>query len=105
MNFADGAEDQPYLDWLQKALDAAFAKFQPELIAYVAGADPYREDQLGGLNLTLEGLRRRDELVFRTARQRQIPVFVTLAGGYARKLEDTVAIHCNMVAAAGEALS
>jgi len=105
VNFADGAEDQPYLDWLQKALDAAFAKFQPELIAYVAGADPYREDQLGGLNLTLEGLRRRDELVFRTARQRQIPVFVTLAGGYARNLEDTVAIHCNMVQAARGVLS
>lgn len=97
VNFADGVPDQPYLDWLQRALDSAFAKFQPELIAYVAGADPYREDQLGGLALTLDGFRRRDELVFHTCRERQIPVFVTLAGGYAQRLEDTVAIHCNMV--------
>ena len=102
VNFADGVPDQAYLDWLQRALDAAFAKFQPELVAYVAGADPYREDQLGGLALTLDGLRRRDELVFRTCRERQIPVFVTLAGGYAQRLEDTVAIHCNMVKAAAE---
>lgn len=102
VNFADGVGDQPYLEWLQKAIDAAFAKFQPELIAYVAGADPYKEDQLGGLALTLDGLRRRDEMVLRTCRERQIPVFVTLAGGYAQKLEDTVTIHCNMVKAAAE---
>jgi len=65
VNFADGVPDQPYLDWLRRALDAAFAKFQPELVAYVAGADPYREDQLGGLALTIDGLRHRDELVLR----------------------------------------
>jgi acetoin utilization deacetylase AcuC-like enzyme len=100
VNFADNVRDDAYLDWLQKALDAAFAKFQPELIAYVAGADPYREDQLGGLALTIDGLRRRDELVFRTCRERNIPVFVTLAGGYARKLDDTITIHCNTVQAA-----
>src|SRR6185312_8535835 len=101
VNFVDGTEDQPYLDWLARALDAAFTNFKPELIAYVAGADPYREDQLGGLNLTIDGLRRRDELVLRAARDRRIPVFVTLAGGYARNVEDTVAIHCNTVASAG----
>jgi acetoin utilization deacetylase AcuC-like enzyme len=100
VNFADGVKDQPYLDWLQRALDTAFAKFQPQLIAYVAGADPYREDQLGGLALTIDGLRRRDELVLRYVRARQIPVFVTLAGGYAQKLDDTIAIHCNTVRAA-----
>jgi acetoin utilization deacetylase AcuC-like enzyme len=100
VNFADGAGDEPYLAWLKKAFDSAFAKFQPDLIAYVAGADPYREDQLGGLNLSIEGLRRRDELMFRTARDRQIPVFVTLAGGYAQKLDDTISIHCNTIAAA-----
>ena len=100
VNFADNVRDDAYLEWLQKALDAAFARFQPELIAYVAGADPYREDQLGGLALTIDGLCRRDEAVFRAAHDRQIPVFVTLAGGYARKLEDTIAIHCNTVRAA-----
>ena len=102
VNFADGTGDEPYLDWLRRALDAAFGRFQPELIAYVAGADPYKEDQLGGLALTLDGLRRRDELVFRICRERRIPVFVTLAGGYAQKLEDTVTIHCNTVRAAAE---
>lgn len=100
VNFIDGTEDQPYLDWLEQALDAAFAKFQPELIAFVAGADPYREDQLGGLNLSIEGLHRRDRIVFRAARARNIPVFVTLAGGYALRVEDTVSIHCNSVLAA-----
>ncbi|HEY5163626.1 MAG TPA: histone deacetylase [Terriglobales bacterium] len=102
VNFADGVEDQPYLDWLQKALEVALAKFQPELIAYVAGADPYREDQLGGLSLSIDGLRRRDELVLNLARERRIPVFVTLAGGYAQEIEDTITIHCNTVQAAGE---
>ena len=102
VNFTDGVEDQPYLDWLQKALEVALAKFQPELIAYVAGADPYREDQLGGLSLSIDGLRRRDELVLNLARERRIPVFVTLAGGYAQKIEDTITIHCNTVQAAGE---
>ncbi len=102
VNFVDGVPDQPYLEWLRTALETAFAKFQPELIAYVGGADPYREDQLGGLELTIDGLRHRDEVVFRVAREKKIPVFVTLAGGYARKVEDTVTIHCNSVKAAAE---
>jgi acetoin utilization deacetylase AcuC-like enzyme len=68
----------------------------------LAGADPYREDQLGGLGLTIEGLKRRDALVFQHARARDIPVMVTLAGGYAFKLPDTVAIHANTVVAAKE---
>ena len=66
------------------------------------GADPYREDQLGGLALSIEGLKRRDELVFSVARSRDIPVMVTYAGGYARRVEDTVTIHCNTVLAAAE---
>ena len=69
---------------------------------YVAGADPYREDQLGGLRLTKEGLEKRDRLVFGKARARKIPVAVTLAGGYARKVEDTVLIHSNTVRVARE---
>jgi acetoin utilization deacetylase AcuC-like enzyme len=105
VNFADATPDQPYLDWLSRALDLAFASFQPQLIAYVAGADPYREDQLGGLNLTIDGLRRRDDLVFALARDRRIPIFVTLAGGYARNLEDTVTIHCNTVLSAEQTFS
>ena len=78
------------------------ASSSPELICYVAGADPYREDQLGGFALTLDGLKRRDELLFRVAKARNIPVMVTYAGGYARRVEDTVTIHCNTVTAAKE---
>jgi acetoin utilization deacetylase AcuC-like enzyme len=77
----------------------AFRKFQPDLICYLAGADPYREDQLGGLALTVDGLQKRDELVLRFARDSSIPVMITLAGGYARHVEDTVRIHCNTVIA------
>ena len=77
-------------------------KFEPELICYLAGADPYSEDQLGGLSLTIEGLKQRDALVFQIARNRGIPVMVTYAGGYAMKLEDTITIHCNTVIAAKE---
>ena len=77
-------------------------QFEPDLLCYIAGADPYREDQLGGLALTIEGLKKRDELVFRVARARNIPVMVTYAGGYAQNVEDTVTIHCNTVIAAKE---
>ena len=98
----DGCSDAEYLAWLDTALGNGLGQFEPELICYVAGADPFREDQLGGLDLTIEGLQRRDEMVFRAARARNIPVMVTLAGGYANHMEDTVTIHCNMVAAAAE---
>ena len=57
---------------------------------------------LGGLDLSIAGLKQRDELVFRIARARDIPVMVTYAGGYANHIEDTVAIHCNTVVAAAE---
>ncbi|MBI1740762.1 MAG: histone deacetylase, partial [Candidatus Koribacter versatilis] len=83
-------------------LSSGLRQFQPDLLCYIAGADPYREDQLGGLSLTIEGLKKRDELVFRVAKARGIPVMVTLAGGYARMLDDTVTIHCNTVVAAKE---
>ena len=102
VNLRDGCGDADYLAWLDHALSSGLRQFEPELICYVAGADPYREDQLGGLDLTIEGLKRRDEVVFRVARARNIPVMVTLAGGYAIHLEDTVSIHCNTVVAAAE---
>jgi acetoin utilization deacetylase AcuC-like enzyme len=102
VDLPDGTGDDDYLAWLDNALSSGLRQFEPELICYIAGADPYREDQLGGLALTLEGLKRRDELVFRVARARNIPVMVTYAGGYARKVEDTVTIHCNTVIAARE---
>ena len=102
MNLPDGCGDEEYLAWLDNALSSGLRQFEPELICYVAGADPFREDQLGGLNLSIEGLKHRDELVFRAARARDIPVMVTYAGGYANRVEDTVAIHCNTVIAAAE---
>jgi acetoin utilization deacetylase AcuC-like enzyme len=102
VNLPDGIDDEPYLGWLDNAVSSALRQFQPQLISYVAGADPYQEDQLGGLNLTIEGLKRRDEFVFRLAKTRGIPVMVTLAGGYALDVNDTITIHANTVAAAKE---
>jgi len=102
VDLPDGIGDDDYLAWLDNALSSGLRQFEPDLICYVAGADPYCEDQLGGLSLTIEGLKRRDELVFRVARARNIPVMVTYAGGYAQNVEDTVAIHCNTVVAAKE---
>jgi acetoin utilization deacetylase AcuC-like enzyme len=102
VDLPDEIEDDAYLGWLDNALSSAFRQFEPELICYVAGADPYKEDQLGGLNLTIEGLKRRDELVFKAAYARDIPIMVTYAGGYAQKVDDTVTIHCNTVLAAKE---
>jgi acetoin utilization deacetylase AcuC-like enzyme len=102
IDLPDEIGDEDYLAWLDNALSMGLREFEPDLICYIAGADPYREDQLGGLSLTIEGLKRRDELVFRVARARDIPVMVTYAGGYARRVEDTVTIHCNTVIAAKE---
>jgi acetoin utilization deacetylase AcuC-like enzyme len=105
VDLPDEIGDDDYLAWLDNALSSGLRQFDPELICYVAGADPYKEDQLGGLSLTIEGLKRRDELMFRVAKARGIPVMVTFAGGYAQKVEDTVTIHCNTVLAAKEIFS
>jgi acetoin utilization deacetylase AcuC-like enzyme len=102
VDLPDGVGDDDYLGWLDNALSSGLRQFEPDLICYIAGADPYREDQLGGLALTIEGLKKRDELVFRVAKARGIPVMVTFAGGYARKVEDTVTIHINTIIAAKE---
>jgi len=102
VDLPDGCHDGDYLAWLDNAISSGLRQFEPDLLCYIAGADPYREDQLGGLALTIEGLKKRDELVFRVARARDIPVMVTYAGGYARNIEDTVTIHCNTVIAAQE---
>jgi acetoin utilization deacetylase AcuC-like enzyme len=102
VDLPDEIGDDDYLAWLDNALSSGLRQCNPDLLCYIAGADPYREDQLGGLSLTIEGLKKRDELVFRVAKAREIPVMVTLAGGYARRVEDTVAIHANTVSAAKE---
>jgi acetoin utilization deacetylase AcuC-like enzyme len=102
LNLPDEIGDAEYLACLGDALSLGLSMFKPELICYLAGADPYREDQLGGLSLTIEGLKERDALVFRIAKAERIPVMVTLAGGYALNVEDTITIHCNTVLAAKE---
>jgi acetoin utilization deacetylase AcuC-like enzyme len=101
----DGVDDREYLSALDRALNLALERFKPELIAYVAGSDPYFDDKLGGLSLTIEGLQARDRLVFQMARNERIPVFAVFAGGYARALDDTVTIHTNTVLAAAEVFS
>jgi len=103
INLRDGVEDEEYLATLEKHLERAFRDFAPQLLFYVAGADPYREDQLGGLALTMEGLARRDAFVFGYAKRHRVPVAITLAGGYARRVEDTVGIHVNTILAARDA--
>jgi len=103
INLEDGTGDDEYLAALDKGLREAFRRFRPQLIFYVAGADPYREDQLGGLALTMEGLARRDALVFEAARRHGVPVAITQAGGYARRVEDTVRIHVGTILAARDA--
>jgi acetoin utilization deacetylase AcuC-like enzyme len=102
VDLPDGTGDDDYLAWLDNALSSGLRQFEPDLLCYVAGADPYRLDQLGGLDLTIDGLKKRDELVFRVAHARNIPVMVTFAGGYAQNVEDTVTIHSNTVIAAKE---
>lgn len=96
----DRADDEEYLGALIPAVQKALEEFEPELAFYVGGADPFREDQLGGLSLTKKGLKERDRRVFEQARERGIPVATTLAGGYARNVEDTVRIHVNTILAA-----
>jgi acetoin utilization deacetylase AcuC-like enzyme len=103
VNLPDGVADTDYLAILEKYLHRSFDEFSPQLLFYVAGADPYGEDQLGGLALTKDGLARRDALVMGYAQRNQVPTAVTLAGGYARKLEDTVSIHVNTIKAAIQA--
>ena len=105
VGLADGTGDEEYLRQLDPALDAVWA-FAPEIVLYQAGADPYVEDQLGGLALTLAGLEARDRRVLEGCARRVIPAVVTLGGGYARRFEDTVSIHartCRIALAAAEA--
>src|ERR1035437_6798283 len=102
IHLADGVGDSEYIHRLGDGYRAALAMFQPELVMYVAGADPFYADQLGGLSLTFEGLEERDRLVMRTALARGIPVAVVLAGGYAENVEDTITIHSNTAAVAKE---
>jgi len=93
----DGTGDDEYLGHLKRNIPKIIDEFRPEFIVYVAGADPYEHDQLGGLALTIEGLKERDRLVFGLARENKIPIASVLAGGYAVDVKDTVEIHVNTI--------
>lgn len=95
IGLADGTDDREYLNSLRIGLRKIIDNFKPEFIVYVAGADPYIHDQLGGLSLTVEGLSARDEEVIKNAKKSGIPISVVLGGGYAFKVSDTVKIHFN----------
>jgi acetoin utilization deacetylase AcuC-like enzyme len=105
IGLADGTRDDEYLTLLEESLVGAFRDFRADILFYVGGADPYREDQLGGIALTIDGLRQRDALVFDEAGRRGVPIASMLAGGYAQRVEDTVRIHVNTVLAARDRFS
>ena len=99
---ADGTTDEQYLDVLRRHLDVVLDRHQPDFVFYLAGADPYEDDRLGRLKLTIEGLRRRDELVFTRCQQRRLPVAVSMSGGYANDVNAIVTIHANTIRVAAE---
>ena len=102
VELADGTEDAAYLNALENGLAASMQNFKADLVIYLAGADPYHDDRFGRLALTKAGLAQRDRLVFRHLDQAGLPVAVTMAGGYAPNVQDTVDIHFQTVLAALE---
>jgi acetoin utilization deacetylase AcuC-like enzyme len=98
----DRAGDEEYLAALERGVCTALSAAQPDLAIYLAGADPYQGDRLGRLDLTKSGLATRDRMVLELCRAADVPVAITMAGGYARRVEDTVDIHFSTVQLAAE---
>jgi acetoin utilization deacetylase AcuC-like enzyme len=96
----DGCSDAPYLDALQEALRQLQDRCAPDLVFYLAGADPHEGDRLGRLQLSFEGLRQRDQAVLTWAKERRIPLAMAMAGGYGKQIEDTVQVQINTFAQA-----
>ncbi|HEV2608845.1 MAG TPA: histone deacetylase [Noviherbaspirillum sp.] len=96
----DGTGDDTYIDALEAALDELFRRFSPQLIIYLAGADPHEGDRLGRLKLTKDGLAARDRMVLDAARVGNIPVAIAMAGGYGKNIQDTVDVHVQTIALA-----
>lgn len=92
----DKTSDAEFLETLSEALLRIFLN-EPDIIFYLAGADPFEKDKLGRLNLTIEGLRQRDKLVLEYAKKLEIPIVTVMSGGYASDIRDTVEIHCNTI--------
>ena len=97
IDLPDGTEDGGYLALLGEALPRVLAAASPDLVVYLAGADPHEGDRLGRMRLTFDGLERRDALVLEACRDIGVPVAITIAGGYGRDLDDTVRVHVNTV--------
>jgi len=100
----DGTGDVEYLRVLADALPRVLHDAQPDLVLYLAGADPHEGDRLGRMKLTFAGLERRDGMVLQACREVGLPVAVMIAGGYGQRIEDTVAVHAataRIVAAIG----
>lgn len=97
VELADGTGDADYLAALDARLDPVLDEAAPELVFYLAGADPFEGDRFGRLGLSIDGLRARDRCVFAACARRAVPVVVTLAGGYAERMDDIVTIHANTV--------
>ena len=101
IELADGIGDEEYLAHLAAALPGVLAAARPDLVIYLAGADPHEGDRLGRLRLTFDGLARRDAMVLDSCREVGIPVAVTIAGGYGRDIRSTVEVHTRTVEIAG----
>ena len=91
----DRMGDDEYLSLLMDALPSVIANARPDLVIYLAGADPHENDRLGRLSLTFDGLARRDSLVLEQCREVGLPVVVTIAGGYGKSIDETVQVHVN----------
>ena len=96
----DGTSDEPYLAHLAHSLEWILRTHRPQFVFYLAGADPFEYDRLGRLKLTIDGLRRRDEMVMNHCATAGLPVVITMSGGYAANVEDIVTIHANTIRAA-----
>jgi acetoin utilization deacetylase AcuC-like enzyme len=100
----DGTQDGAYLEALATGLETAIERSKPDLVIYLAGADPFIYDRLGRLGVSKEGLARRDRMVFDRCRGLGLPVAVTMAGGYAEEVADTVDIHYRTVVEADKSV-
>jgi acetoin utilization deacetylase AcuC-like enzyme len=98
----DGTTDQEYLETLNQALEYLEARFTPELIIYLAGADPHEGDRLGRLKLTTEGMANRDRMVLDFANSHQCPIAIAMAGGYGHDIQTTVSVHAQTIQLAFE---
>jgi len=98
----DGCSDAAYLMRFAEGLETSFDLSRPDLVIYLAGADPYASDRLGRLDVSMAGLAERDARLFRRCQQEDVPVAVAMAGGYAREISDTVCIHAETIRLARE---